>query len=427
MKSKITIQVGSLLLVSAALGSYYVVSAAVSENTGVSFGAASSLTGPDGVCKKVTNNSSTGKQIYVPGSTAAEWQSFVTRPPSGVTLSACRGPYASWVTDTHLEDWTTASGYDMNSPASWANVGTPMLNNVSYNNVSTIGNYLYVFGGAQSTSGYSANYSRGIYRAPLSNPSAWVNTGALLPMPVDDSALAIVGDYVYLFGGHSYYDAANNLSRPLDTILRAPLSNPTNWTDTGAHIPATLANASLAVIGNYIYLFGGFRNNAAVTNIIYRAPISNPVNWTDSGGRLPSALSHTAIYVDSNYVYLFGGFDGSNFLTTIYRAPVSSPLSFSNTGAALPHVFLGRGGTPSIFVVGDYIYMFSSYMFPRTSTLARAPISDPLNWSDVGIVTTDSIMAPYIAGGHVYGFGGIMWSAGTAYGTLYRTTLTASP
>lgn len=67
--------------------------AAISENTGVAYGGTSTLTGPDGVCKKVTNNSPTGKQLYVPGSTPAEWQSFVSAAQngqiSGVTLGSC--------------------------------------------------------------------------------------------------------------------------------------------------------------------------------------------------------------------------------------------------------------------------------------------------------------------------------------------------
>lgn len=61
-----------------------------------------SITGPDGVCKKVTNNSGTGLSEYIPTATVAEWQSFVANPPAGVTLSAC----------TYTWTWTqrTSSG-----------------------------------------------------------------------------------------------------------------------------------------------------------------------------------------------------------------------------------------------------------------------------------------------------------------------------
>ena len=73
-----TITLAALLIL---LSGAAVAIAAISENTGVAYGGTSTLTGPDGVCKTVTNNSATGKQVYVPASTAAEWQSFVASPP----------------------------------------------------------------------------------------------------------------------------------------------------------------------------------------------------------------------------------------------------------------------------------------------------------------------------------------------------------
>ena len=48
-----------------------------------------SITGPDGVCKRVTNASGTGLSAYIPTTSVAEWQSFVAHPPSGVTLASC--------------------------------------------------------------------------------------------------------------------------------------------------------------------------------------------------------------------------------------------------------------------------------------------------------------------------------------------------
>jgi hypothetical protein len=74
-----------------------VVFAAILDNTGVAYGGTSSLTGPTAgggtLCKKVTNNSPTGKQVYVPGSTPQEWQSFVSAAGSGqisgVSLGTC--------------------------------------------------------------------------------------------------------------------------------------------------------------------------------------------------------------------------------------------------------------------------------------------------------------------------------------------------
>lgn len=42
-----------------------------------------------GVCKKVTNTSPTGKTVYVPTQSAAEWTSFYSNPPAGVAIGSC--------------------------------------------------------------------------------------------------------------------------------------------------------------------------------------------------------------------------------------------------------------------------------------------------------------------------------------------------
>src|SRR3989338_4118437 len=40
-----------------------------------------------GTCKKIINNA--GKNIFIPTKTAAEWQSFINSPPSGITFEPC--------------------------------------------------------------------------------------------------------------------------------------------------------------------------------------------------------------------------------------------------------------------------------------------------------------------------------------------------
>jgi hypothetical protein len=76
-----------------------------------------------------------------------------------------------------------------------------------------------------------------------------------------------VGDYIYLFGG------ANSGGRT-NIIYRAPVSDPLSWVDTGSVLPGNLSESQLAVIGDYIYLFGGY-NGSVDVDVIYRAPTSN--------------------------------------------------------------------------------------------------------------------------------------------------------
>lgn len=62
-----------------------------SDNYTVSSGATLAVTAHAN-CRNVTNNSATGASVYVPTQTSAEWQSFYTNPPAGVTLSSCVTP-----------------------------------------------------------------------------------------------------------------------------------------------------------------------------------------------------------------------------------------------------------------------------------------------------------------------------------------------
>ena len=76
------------VVIAAGLGAVY---ANASDSITAAQGVAQMVTGPDAVCKNITNNSATGLSEYVPTQTAAEWQSFVASPPAGVALAQCSG------------------------------------------------------------------------------------------------------------------------------------------------------------------------------------------------------------------------------------------------------------------------------------------------------------------------------------------------
>lgn len=59
-----------------------------SDNYTVNYGTNQSITAHT-ECRKVTNASATGASVYVPTQTDAEWQSFYTNPPAGVTIGSC--------------------------------------------------------------------------------------------------------------------------------------------------------------------------------------------------------------------------------------------------------------------------------------------------------------------------------------------------
>jgi len=60
-----------------------------SSDTGwrVNNGAVRDITIYDGTCKKITNNS--GKDLFIPTKTSAEWNAFETNHPAGITIAPC--------------------------------------------------------------------------------------------------------------------------------------------------------------------------------------------------------------------------------------------------------------------------------------------------------------------------------------------------
>jgi N-acetylneuraminic acid mutarotase len=305
--------------------------------------------------------------------------------------------------------WNSSSGYTLD-PTSWVNTGATLPGALADSQVAVIGDYVYLFGGYNTS-----NRSNAIYRAPVSNPLAWTNTGATLPDSFYGSRLAVIGDYVYLFGGQG--------STTKNTIYRAPVSNPLAWTNTGATLPGNLAWSHVAVIGDYVYLFGGSKTSQ--TNVIYRAPVSNPTSWTNTGATLPvSNFSYSQLAIIGDYIYLFGGGDSfSGPSNVIYRAPVSNPLSWTNTGATIP----GAIWTHQLAIVSDYIYLFGGLnsSFAATNIIYRAPVSNPLSWTNTGATLPGNLSWSQLAivGGSVYLFGGSGASDGGATNIIYRTGL----
>lgn len=87
MKSTLSRHLGSLFIVLAivAAGAAYV---AASDSSSVAYGSTQSITAFS-ACRDVVNSSTAHLSVYVPTVTSAEWTSFQTNPPSGITVTPC--------------------------------------------------------------------------------------------------------------------------------------------------------------------------------------------------------------------------------------------------------------------------------------------------------------------------------------------------
>jgi N-acetylneuraminic acid mutarotase len=277
----------------------------------------------------------------------------------------------------------------------------------------------------------------------------------------------VIGNYVYLFGGHS--------SSVTNVIYRAPISDPTTWVDTNAKLPASLRLAQSQIIGDYVYLFGGYTTSA--TNVIYRASIRNPglllANgelcstsdecesnycntsnpqvcaegiqvspeispelWTSSAMPLGVDLLHASSEIVGDYIYFFGDHAGANYNGDVYRLALNN-LDYGN--AIEP-----RGDMPFTLVsscthiIGDYIYFFGGrfHSSSQMSSADRVAPTDKIyklaltdlnddssyNIQEVGSLGGDvAFSSSQIIGEYIYFFAGYI--GGVSNSSVYRLAL----
>jgi len=342
-----------------------------------------------------------------------------------VTLSASPANVASNGTSTLTWSSSSVTPNSCSIAASPASTGSGSNNPTTFTNTSAtlpagapegvnqplvIGNYIYRFGGYDG-----ANYTTVISRAPLSNPTSWSNVGN---MPASSYAATqfVIGNTIYSFGGINSTGTAWT-----NGIYTAPTSNPTSWTSQGslpAAAPASASNAT--IVGDTIYFFGGISsatNNW--TDAIYAAPVSNPTAWAQVGtlpSGAPDGVGGSAVIVGS-YIYKFGGASTDIGNTNvIWRAPLYSPTSWSNTGATLPGIL--AYAPPAI--VGNTIYLLGGHNGSVwTGTIYTAPVSNPLSWSTSAatVPITPGLSSPVIIDNKLYIFGGLL--SNTWYNGIY--------
>ena len=186
--------------------------------------------------------------------------------------------------------------------------------------LAVIDGYIYMFGGKITDS---------IYRASVDNPATWIDTGAKLPTPLYGSSLAIINDTIYLFGGCDGYLGVN-------TIFSASVSNPLSWIDTGHHLPHTIYYSSLGMYEGELFLFGGLIKNTPASNIL-RSHISNPLQWTDTGYNIP-APTYGSVLTQINGVWqLYGGLLSSSEPTNVILGALSADPYYWYFDGYLPY------------------------------------------------------------------------------------------
>jgi hypothetical protein len=232
----------------------------------------------------------------------------------------------------------------------------------------------------------------------------------VLPAPIEDSQLAVIDGYIYLFGSKVSAD-----------IYMASIDNPADWTNTGAMLPTPLYGASLAIVGNNIYLFGGNDGYASVSTI-FSAPVSNPLNWTNHGSLLPAALQYSSLGMYNGFLYLFGGQINTSASSAIFTAPSSNPLAWTNTGHNLPLSIYGA----SIAQIDGYWMMYGGNTLANmpTNNIISASINSPTSWELDGYLPYSTAFSQFVTvGNDGYLIGPMAGSSPTGFTSIIRCHL----
>lgn len=264
-----------------------------------------------------------------------------------------------------IYDDTVVADFNLPNPLSWETTKRVLPSSLAYSHLAIVDDYIYLFGGQITDK---------IYRASVNTPAEWKDTGSVLPSKLYDGQLAVIDDRIYIFGGNDGYS--------VDTIFSAPTSDPLTWTNHGHLLPRRLHGSQLAILDGYIYLFGGIEINHG-TDVIFKASAADPLTWEDTGAKIPTPLYNSQIAVIGDYTYLFGGqlhFD--SVVDLIFRAPNSNPLAWLPY-SILPYAMCGG----QFFTVGSNGYLISptsKTTAPRQSftKILRCDLATPGQWVD---------------------------------------------
>lgn len=256
-----------------------------------------------------------------------------------------------------------------------------------------------------------------LYAQAPTGPESWL---LLPPMPTSlaDAALGVMGEEIYIVGGFSDMGPSAAHFRFTPGQMQ--------WTPLPA-LPVARANASAAILNNQLYVVGGYNQElgGALTANHRYDPVAQ--QWFTATATLAPA-SGAGSAVIAGELLLFGGFDNQMESTAVQRYhPTSDRWTL---GTPMP---LARSEFSAV-TVDDLVYIFGGNVFsithhagitPTISALPStlATVYDPQldQWHDLAPLPQGRVAyATAVRAGQIYVIGGLdQW----VDGTLQRTVL----
>jgi Kelch motif protein len=291
-----------------------------------------------------------------------------------------------------------------------------------------LGNFLYSIGGLGNT-----GYSSGLERASINASGSLGEFAALARVTLTtprNGMTVVVGNSIYALGGgnsaHSKdvdratVDAGGSLS----VFTTVPEVATTNVRSAGTS----------AVIGNFLYLIGGFDPGVAgnylgsVERATVNADGSIGAFATVSGISLITPRNaHTSVRVD-NFVYVIGGQDGNGTIATVERAPINPDGSIGSFAVVSGVTLLEARSYHTTSVIRNFVYVVGgSGASGALDSIERAAINSDgslgpfVPVSGIVLTTPRTLSASAVLGNSLYILGGL---GGTSSASSWeRTTI----
>lgn len=203
---------------------------------------------------------------------------------------------------------------------------------VAFNNT-----YLYAIGGESAQGQPLAGVD--VYDLRVNE---WTS-GVPLPLPLANAATATDPTRILLAGGNTTGGEAGEI---LSDRLLVFTPDSQQWREWG-HLPAPLSGASLQLVGNGLYLLGGW-DGQAMHDEVWHIPADSgpgvaPADW-QVVSRLPSGRAFAGSAVVGNELYVVGGYDGRKEL-----ADAAVYATESEEWRKLPNLANPRGGVSLLY------------------------------------------------------------------------------
>lgn len=291
--------------------------------------------------------------------------------------------------------------------------------------LAVLGNYVHVVGGQNGTTAALQSVTRAQIDGDAKIDTTVVKKRTMVAgLRGNHSTMVLVGDGAYAIGGAP---GGTTLVSAIDQANVAPDGALGPFTTASSALAEGLARQATAVIGNYVYAFAGADSAHSSLQTIERAPIKTD-GTLDAFATLPGGLvtmrSSPAVAVIGNYVYVIGGFYTASTGTSIERATIASDGTLG-TFATQTQTLTTVHNEASTVVLGKYLYVLGGANVGDSAaltTVERIALDDDGSFSGSFSTTSSFVNARemtlvVVVGDYLYAIGG------DASGTVERALI----